>query len=287
MTMWLHRAGLALILLAPAVAGAQAAPPFETTRLADGVYKFRWQGHNTLFVVTTAGVVAFDPISTQAAATYAAEIRRIAPGSQLHSIVYSHNDADHATGAAALMAAMGQRNVPIVAQERAVPHIRRTASADLPEPTVTFAERLVLDLGGRRVELHYLGRSHSDNMLVGFVPHAGIVFAVDFISHDRVGYQQLPGWFFPDQVHAISRMLDLPFTTVVYGHGVEGDRESVRRQLAYYDDLRTAVQGAIARGLTEDQAAEQVRLPAYASWGQYEAWFALNVRGAYRALRSP
>lgn len=287
MSVTARTAWLILSLVAGNVVVAQAPPPYETTQLADGVYKFRWQGHNTLFVVTTLGVVAFDPISTQAAATYASEIRRVAPGSQLHSIVYSHNDADHATGAAALMAAMGQRNVPIVAHERAVPHIRRAASADLPEPTVTFADRLLLDLGGRRVELHYLGRSHSDNMLVGFVPHAGIAFAVDFISHDRVGYQQLPGWFFPDQVHAIARMLDLPFTTVVFGHGVEGDRESVRRQLAYYDDLRTVVQGAIARGLTEDQAAEQVRLPAYASWGQYEAWFPLNVRGAYRALRSP
>jgi glyoxylase-like metal-dependent hydrolase (beta-lactamase superfamily II) len=259
--------------------------PFETTRVADGVYKFRWQSHNAMFVVTPSGVVAFDPISTQAAATYASEIKRVAPGTALRAIVYSHSDADHATGAAALMAAMGQQRVPIIAHELAVAPIRRASSSDLPEPTMTFAERLTLDADVRRIELHYLGRSHSDNMIVGFVPDAGVAFAVDFVSRDRVGFQQLPGYFFPDLFAAITGLLNLPFTTVVFGHGDDGDRASIQRQLAYYDDLRAAVRRAIAQGLTEEQAAAQVRLPSYASWGQYEAWFPMNVRAMFRALR--
>lgn len=277
-------AGLAMVsgvVVAPLPAQA---PPFETTRVADGVYQFRWQGHNGMFVVTPAGVVAFDPISAQAATTYGAEIQRVAPGAQLRAIVYSHSDADHATGAAALMRAMNQQNVPIIAQERAVEPIRRTNDPELPLPTVTFAERLVMDFGGRRIELHYVGPSHTDNMLVGFVPDAGVAFAVDFVSHDRVGFQQLPGYHVPEYFEAVRRMLDIPFTTVVFGHGPTGDRASIQRQFAYYDDLRAAVRDAIARGLTEEQAATQVRLPQYASWGQYEAWFPQNVRGMYRLL---
>jgi hypothetical protein len=72
----------------------------------------------------------------------------------------------------------------------------------------------------------------------------------------------------------------------VFGHGVDGDRASIQRQLAYYDDLRASVRQAVAQGLAEDQAAAQVRLPTYASWGQYEAWFPMNVRAMYRALRA-
>lgn len=267
----------------PFPAGAQQ-PPYETTRVADGVYRFRWQGHNTMFVVTTDGVIAFDPISSQAAATYANEIKRVAPGVPLVAIVYSHSDADHASGAPALMAGMGQQGVSIMAHEAAVAPIRRTASADLPAPNRTFAERFAMDLGGRRIELHYLGRSHTDNMIVGFLPDAGIVFAVDFVSNDRVGFQQLPGYHFPDLFGALTNLLNLPFTTVVFGHGPDGDRASIQRQFAYYDDLRAAVRRAIDQGLSEEQAAAQVRLPAYASWGQYEAWFPLNVRAMYRAL---
>jgi glyoxylase-like metal-dependent hydrolase (beta-lactamase superfamily II) len=270
---------------APAPAAGQA-PAFETTRVADGVYKFRWQSHNTMFVVTPHGVVAFDPISTQAAAAYASEIKRVAPGVGLIAIVYSHSDADHATGASALMAAMGQQDVSIVAHELAVAPIRRAANRELPEPTRTFATRYSLDLGGKRVELHYLGPSHTDNMIVGYVPDAGIVFAVDFVSHDRVGFQELPGYHFPELFEALTGLLNIPFTRVVFGHGVDGDRASIQRQLAYYDDLRASVRQAVAQGLAEDQAAAQVRLPTYASWGQYEAWFPMNVRAMYRALRA-
>lgn len=260
--------------------------PYETTRVADGVYRFRWQSHNAFFVVAPRGVVAMDPISMQAAATLANEIKRVAPGVPLAAIVYSHSDADHATGAPALIAGMNQPNVPIIAHEGAVAPIRRAASADLPPPTMTFADRLVLDHLGRRIELHYFGPSHTDNLIIPFVPEAGVAFAVDFVSNDRVGYQQLPGWFFPDVFHVLTGMLNLPFTTVVFGHGPDGDRASIQRQYAYYDDLRAAVRRAIAQGLSEDQAAAQVRLDAYSGWTQYEAWFPLNVRGMYRALTS-
>ena len=271
------------ILIAIAPASAQQAP-WETTRVAEGVFKFRWQGHNTLFVVTPRGVVAFDPISKEAATTFAAEIRRVAPGIPLAAVVYSHSDADHATGAGALITGLGQQNVPIIAHEAAVAPIRGAASADLPLPTMTFAQRLALEHLGRRIELHYLGRSHSDNMIVGFVPDAGIVFAVDFVSNDRVGFQQLPGYYFPDLFDAITGLLNIPFTTVVFGHGPDGDRASIQRQLTYYDDLRAAVRRAIAQGLSEEQAVAQVQLEAYARWGQYEAWFPMNVRAMYRAV---
>jgi glyoxylase-like metal-dependent hydrolase (beta-lactamase superfamily II) len=258
------------------------APNYETTAAAEGIYSFRWVGHNGMFVVTPAGVVAFDPISVEAAATFASEIKRIAPGQPLVAVVYSHSDADHATGARAMISAMGQENVPIIAHELAVEPIRSRGNPEQPEPTVTFARRMAFAPGGRRIELHYLGRSHTDNMLVGFVPDAGIAFAVDFVAKDRMGYRDLASFYFPDQLNAIHRLLDLPFQTVMFGHGPPGDRAVIQRQLTYYDDLRAAVQAAIRKGLTEDQAAEQIRLEEYSSWGQYEAWFTMNVRGLYR-----
>ena len=263
---------------------AQAA--FETTQVAEGVYQFRWQGHNGLFVTTPAGVVAVDPIGVEAARQFAREIRRVAPGSPLAAIVYSHSDADHATGAAALIAEMGQREVPIIAHENAVAPIRARANADQPLPTHTFTDRMVLFADTRPVELHYLGPSHTDNMIVPFIPDVGVAFAVDFISNNRMGYQNLPGWRFPEFFDALSGLLRIPFRTIVFGHGAAGDRATVQRQIAYYDDLTTAVRRAIAQGMTEAQAMESVRLPQYGDWGQYEAWFPLNVQAVYRWLSS-
>ena len=47
-----------------------------------------------------------------------------------------------------------------------------------------------------------------------------------------------------------------------------------------------AVRDAVAAGLTEDEAAEGVRLDAYSTWGNYEQWFPLDVRGVHRWLAS-
>ena len=271
-----------LATILPGAAHAQAA--WETTEVAVDLYKFRWQNHNGIFLVTDDGVLAVDPINVDAARRMASDIRRVAPGAALAAIVYSHSDADHATGAQALMDEMGQADVPIIAHERAVAPILERADPAQPLPTVTFAERMEVRLGGREVELHYLGRGHTDNMIVPYFADAGVAFAVDFVANDRMGYQDLPGWYFPDFFDAVSGLLRLPFDTIVFGHGPDGDRASIQRQIAYYDDLTAAVRDALARGWSEDQAAGEIRLAQYSDWDQYETWFPLNVRGVYRWL---
>lgn len=280
------RLGAGTLLACLTLAVSASGQDFETTEIADGVYQFRWVGHNGFFVVTPAGVVAFDPISVDAARTYAAEIRRVAPGTSLAAIVYSHSDADHATGAGTLVSAMGQESVPIIAHEAAAAPIRERGSPDQPLPTVTFAERLSFEVGGRAIELHYLGPSHTDNLVVGYVPDVRVAFAVDFVSNDRVGFRDLPGWHFPEFFDALSGILSIPFDTIVFGHGPPGDRATVHRQITYYDDLASAVREAVRSGLSEDEAAGRVRLPEYADFEQYEAWFPLNVRAVHRWLAS-
>ena len=49
---------------APVAAHAQGQQPtFATTKVTDNVYYFRYQGHQSMFIVTPAGVIATDPIS--------------------------------------------------------------------------------------------------------------------------------------------------------------------------------------------------------------------------------
>ncbi len=277
---------IAFALTATCFAGAAAAQqaPFETTRIADGVYQFRWQSHNGFFVVTPAGVVAVDPISTEAAAQYAREIRRVAPGQALLAVIYSHDHADHATGANVLRRELGAPASPVIAHVNSLARLTAAASPDLPAQDIAFSERLVLEPGGRRIEMHWLGRSHGDDMIVVLVPDVRVAFAVDFVAHDRMGYRDLPGYFFPDFFRSLARVLELDFDTIVFGHGGAGDRASVQRQIGYYDDLRQAVGAAVRAGWTEERAAAEIRLPAYRAWGQYAEWFPLNVRAIHRWL---
>jgi len=254
---------------------------FETTVVADGVYRFRFVGHNTLFVSTGEGVVAFDPISVEAATTYVQEIREHVPGATLAAVVYSHRDADHASGAEVLRRALGAE-APIIAHRNAEAPLQEAMDPDLPAPDSTFSDRL--SVGGGDVELYYLGRSHSDDMAVAYLPESRVAFAVDFVSADRFGYQDLSSFYFPDQLAAIEGLLAIPFETIVFGHGPTGDRATIERQLQYYRDLDRAVQEAVDAGLSEDETAAEVLLEDYRDWDRYEDWRELNVRGMHRKL---
>src|SRR5260221_14104222 len=50
-------------LAVPAQAQQPAPPPFATTKVTDNVYIFRYGNHQSMFIVTPAGVIAPDPIS--------------------------------------------------------------------------------------------------------------------------------------------------------------------------------------------------------------------------------
>ncbi len=71
---------------------------------------------------------------------------------------------------------------------------------------------------------------------------------------------------------------------MVFGHGPNGDKSSIERQAAYYAALREAVAEAVEAGLSEDEAAETVRLDDFAHFSAYDDWFPGNVRGMYRWL---
>ncbi|MEJ2369589.1 MAG: MBL fold metallo-hydrolase [Gemmatimonadales bacterium] len=277
---------LALSVLAGLFAGTEASAQeteWATTELAEGVFQFSYGAYNTLFVVTEDGVVAFDPISDEAARILAQEIRAAAPGFPLLAIVYSHHHADHASGAGVLRTIFGGRTL-IVGHENVLAPLLEAADPSLPPPDVTFSGRLTLRPGGREVRLVYLGPSHTASMIVGLIPDARIAFAVDFVANDRVGYRDLGSHQFPEFFRALEALDKLEFERIAFGHGPVGDHEAVKRQIAYYRDLRETVQQALDAGWSEDETAERISLDEYASWAGYEEWFALNVRGMYRAL---
>ena len=265
---------LALPLLAVPASAQQ--PEYQTTQIGDGVYMFRYQSHNAMFVATGEGVVAFDPISVEAARIYRDEIARVT-SEPVVAIVYSHHHADHITGAAELAP-----NVPIYAHALCYEHLAAEPGADIPLPNRTFKKQMMLRIGGKIIQLLYLGRNHSDNSIVAYLPNQKIIFAVDFVSNDRVGYRDLSSFYFPDLWESLERLQGLEYDTAIFGHGEPGTKADVYEQINYWTDLRSAVESMAQAGLSEDEAVEAIDLPTYQDWGGYENWFKMNARTVYR-----
>jgi len=265
---------LALALAAPA-AVSQQAPPYETRKIADNVYIYRHMGHQAMFVVTPEGVVATDPINPTAAAIYLDEIRKITQA-PIRYVVYSHHHYDHISGGAPFK----QAGATFIAHRRAKETLERLKNPTVVIPDLVVDDRGVLNVGGTRIELHYVGRNHTDNSLVMLLPREKILFAVDFIPIREVLFRNLPDSYYDEWIESLDRVLALDWDRLVAGHprqGGIGTKEDVRNLKQYMLDLKDAVREAAAQGKCFDQAMKEVRLPKYEQWGRYAEFLPMNV----------
>jgi glyoxylase-like metal-dependent hydrolase (beta-lactamase superfamily II) len=257
---------------------AQDAPAREIIQVTGDLYRFRNNNHLSAFLVTPEGVIATDPINADAARWLKAELARRF-GQPVRYLIYSHGHGDHVSGGEVFA-----DTAVIVAHERAAALLMRD-SVPTALPQVTVQDRMTLELGGKKVELIYLGRNHTDNSIVVLFPAERAVYAVDFAPVYRLQYMEFPDGFLDDWPESLRSLQALDFDILVPGHGRLGDKSHVAADIRYLEDLRSAVATGIAAGLSDEALAAQVTLDAYRDWERYEEWRAPNVRGMARHLR--
>ncbi len=102
-------------------------------------------------------------------------------------------------------------------------------------PDRSFSEAATIKVGGRRIELHYLGRGHTDTDIVVVVPDAAVVFAGDLLEAGATPYF---GDGYPlDWPETASRLVELVRGPVVPGHGEVGDAAFAEDQLAAFLEI--------------------------------------------------
>jgi glyoxylase-like metal-dependent hydrolase (beta-lactamase superfamily II) len=258
-------------------ASAQPEPKRAITPIAGDLYRFQNDFHYSVFLVTLEGVIATDPINADAAGWLKQEIARRF-GKPVRYLVYSHDHADHSSGGevfadTAVVVAHDNAKATILGEKRP------TAVPDL-----TFSERMTIELGGKTVELAYVGRGHSDNMIVMSFPEERALFAVDFISVKSLPYRDLNDAYFPDWIEAVKRVEAMDFDILVPGHGPIGVKADARDHRAYLEDLYTAVLEAARAGQSLEDMQRSIKLEKYKDWRQYDAWLPLNIEGMVRQI---
>lgn len=126
---------------------------------------------------------------------------------------------------------------------------------DAPDRLLTIAADV--EVGGRRVELRYLGRGHTDHDVIVAVPDTGVLFAGDLLENGAAP------WFgdgYPmDWPATIERLIPLVRGPVVPGHGDVTDLAFVEASLAQLRAVADAARQVVA-GLL-DRAAALALLP--------------------------
>lgn len=270
-------AALGTVLLTMSMTAFAQQPTREIMRIAGDLYRFQNNSHFSVFLVTPDGVIVTDPINAQAAAWLKAEIAKRFD-KPVRYVVYSHDHADHISGGEVFA-----DTAVVIAHEkarRAIIGEKRPAAV----PELTFSDRMTIELGGKTVELLWLGRSHSDNLIVMRFPEERTLFAVDLVSVKRLPYQTLADSYFPDWIDVLRRMEALDFEILAPGHGSLGTKKDITEHRQYLEDLRDAVLDAARAGQTLEQMKQSIKLEKYSDWGQYEAWLPLNIEGMYNQV---
>src|SRR6185503_8621993 len=147
-------------------------------------------------------------------------------------------------------------------------------------PNVTYSTKTVLDLGGREVQLLFLGRGHTNGDTVVFLPKEKIVATGDLMESQiaYMGDAQFDEW-----VTTLEALKKLDFATVLPGHGMPFKGKALITAFqGYLSDFTR--QGADLRkqGVTADAAAQRVDLTAYRTSFPQIQGPAVELRGMQR-----
>ena len=268
---------LSLFLYRDPVIGQQA-PVREITRIAGDLYRFRNAGHFSVFLVTPAGIIATDPINTEAARWLKQELARRF-NQPVKYLIYSHDHSDHISGGE-VFADTAVVTAHENAKEKIIGEKRPTAV-----PQIAFSDRMTIELGGKQVELIYMGRNHSDNSTVVRFPAERVLFAVDFVSVDSLSFRDFPDAYIDDWIESLKRVEALDFDILAPGHGPLGRKEHVRTHRIYIEELRAEILKYIRQGKSLDEIKQLVKMEKYGNWRNYKEYLSLNIDGMYRHIQ--
>jgi glyoxylase-like metal-dependent hydrolase (beta-lactamase superfamily II) len=284
LTAALITAALAATAHAQAPAQPAAPPPYATTKVegTDNVYIFRYGGHQSMFIVTPAGVIATDPIGERrpAAKAYIEEIQKITKA-PIKYVIYSHSHFDHIAGGQPFK----DLGATFVAHRNAKKRIVELKPADVVVPDQVVDTDKTIKLGGTVLELHYVGRNHSDSMLVMLLPKEKIIYTVDWIPLQGVQFRGMADTYVPDIENGLKKVIAMDWDKLIPGHpgpkGQTGTKDDARNALAYLQDLSAAVKKAVDEGKSYADAQKEIKLPKYESWGGYGPFLPMNIERYY------
>jgi glyoxylase-like metal-dependent hydrolase (beta-lactamase superfamily II) len=256
---------------------------------------------NAGFVVTPEGVVVFDALGTPSLGwALLQEIRKITDKPVRYNVV-SHYHADHIYG---LQAFRDHTAAVIIAQDRAREYNENEETADeradqrldqrrealapwvnkdtrVVSPDITFNDRLLLTLGGKRFQMIYAGPAHSASDMMMMVEPDGVLFAGDIVQNSRIPFMNSDDVNTKQWLEALGVVEKLDPKFIIPGHGRPSTmaKEAIAFTRDYIEYVRAAMRKAVENWTDFDVAYRQTDWSKYAGIPAFET----NNRGnAYR-----
>jgi glyoxylase-like metal-dependent hydrolase (beta-lactamase superfamily II) len=210
---------------------------------------------NTTALITNEGVVLVDDKFEIDSANILAQLKKVT-NQPVKYVINTHFHGDHSGGNAKLQAL----NAQVVASEAARQKMVETKMPGLPN--VTLENRLRLYVGGKRVEVHYFGRSHTNGDVVVLFPDHRVLAMGDMFTFGDATPQLVDyagGGSAVEWTKTVEGALGLDFDTVVPGHGVVTTKQEVRKFRDSTMSLRTKVHDMVSQKKSPAEIEKMLR----------------------------
>jgi glyoxylase-like metal-dependent hydrolase (beta-lactamase superfamily II) len=223
----------------PKVGAVPVIPPekgYFVQEIRGGLYWVTDGLYNTMFLVSSQGVIAIDPLPNLGS-KYLKAIADVTNKPITH-VIYSHEHTDHIAAAY-----LFPKNAVYIAQKSTAEILARRNDPRRPAPTVTFDQNYTLTVGDQTLVLEYKGVNHEGGNIFIYAPKQKVLMLVDVIYPGWMPYKNLGiAEDVPGYIQAHHDALNYDFDTLVAGHVDRlGTRQDVRTSLDFVNELKRTV----------------------------------------------
>ena len=242
------------ILAVSIVYGGTALAQEGLTKIADNVYSYVGEkdsspthsfAANAGIVIGRDGILVVDTlISAKEGQRFLADIRKISD-KPIKYVVNTHTHLDHAFGNCVfaklgaivishdadrkLLERVGESTIKNIANYGL--KLEDMVGTEIVYPSLSFSERMTIDLGGETVELIRTAPSHTEGSVIVYLPAKRLLFAGDILFTDFHPYLadgDIPGW-----TRTLDALIAMDVERIIPGHGPLSAKKDLREMKEY------------------------------------------------------
>lgn len=224
------------------------------TKIAEGIYSYidekdpvpaRSFGANAGIIIGKEGIVVVDTlISSKEAERFISDIRAVSD-KPIKYVVNTHEHLDHSLGNNDFIrlgaVVVAHTNCKKNAEAVAATILQKAKNYGLTdelmqgtkiaEASLSFNDKMEIDLGDRKMELIYTGPSHTDGSLLVYVPDTKTLFAGDILFtnfHPNMRDADVKSW-----ISVLDYISTMDAVSIIPGHGPLSGEKDIQEMKQY------------------------------------------------------
>ena len=255
--------------------GQQQAQPLKVNKVTDDLYELEGDGGNVAVYVTSEGAIVVDDKYERNYDDIVANVKKLTD-KPVKYLLNTHHHGDHtgSNGKFTTTQIVAHRNV----------RVNMEKGKQAGPPGVTYSNEAQVYLGGKTVELHYYGRSHTNGDSVIYFPALKTVHFGDMFVQGPPLIDYSGGGSIVDWTNTLDGALKLDFETAIPGHGPIMKKADVVKFRNDIVAMRTRVSSAIKGGASQDQVTKL--LTSEFGWQEGGMQLRMGGPGMYNELKA-